>query len=261
MIPISTFDRNCHQSDPENSETPSNEICLDKKKADIQKKVDEYTKRARQSDNSFKLGKNSIYRSFVKRMVDILGGGILLILTSPIIFTAWLIVRGSSPGPGFFSQERVGHRKKTIRVFKMRSMYIDHGDRVNLKEVEEHQANGLLYKPKKDPRVTPFGQFIRKTSIDELPQLWNVVKGDMSLVGPRPLMLHMVKPFPDITTLRSLVKPGITGEWQVNARDDNTSIESMILYDLHYTENYSFKMDVLLLFKTIPAVLKSRGAH
>jgi lipopolysaccharide/colanic/teichoic acid biosynthesis glycosyltransferase len=196
-----------------------------------------------------------------KRVVDILGGGVLLILTSPVIFLSWLIVRLSSPGPGFFSQARVGHKKKTIRVFKMRSMYVDHSERINLQEVEKHQANGLLYKPEHDPRVTPFGRFIRKTSIDELPQLWNVVKGDMSLVGPRPLMLHMVKPFPEINTLRALVKPGITGEWQVSARDDNTSIESMILYDLHYAENYSFKMDVMLLFKTIPAVLKARGAH
>ncbi len=260
MTSISALHQNCRQSSPGIPETPSKDFLSDKKKNDTQKKVDDYIKRARQLDNSFKLGKNSIYRRVGKRIVDIFGGGILLIMTSPVIFSAWLIVRLSSPGPGFFSQERVG-KKKMIRVFKMRSMYVDHADRINIQEVEEHQANGLLYKPKNDPRVTPFGQFIRKTSIDELPQLWNVVKGDMSLVGPRPLMLHMVKPFPEINTLRALVKPGITGEWQVNARDDNTSIESMILYDLHYTENYSLKMDVLLLFKTIPAVLKTRGAH
>lgn len=232
-----------------------------KKEREVQKKVRKYTERGRQSDNSFKLGKDSFYRFLGKRMVDILGGGILLILASPIILAAWIIVRISSPGPGFFSQKRIGHKKQIIRVFKMRSMFIDHENRVNLKEVNEHQANGLLYKPEVDPRVTPFGLFIRKTSIDELPQLWNVVKGDMSLVGPRPLMLHMVKPFPEINSLRALVKPGITGEWQVYARDDNTSIESMILYDLHYAENYSLKMDVLLLIKTIPAVLKTRGAH
>jgi lipopolysaccharide/colanic/teichoic acid biosynthesis glycosyltransferase len=261
LIPIFSLNRNCSQYVPGRPEIPSEELFGDKKITDTQKQVGEYIKRARQFDNSFKLGKSSIYRRVGKRMVDIFGGGILLILTSPIIFAAWLIVRLSSPGPGFFSQERVGHSKKTIRVLKMRSMYIDHADRINLQEVEEHQANGLLYKPKNDPRITPFGRFIRKTSIDELPQLWNVVKGDMSLVGPRPLMLHMVKPFPEINTLRALVKPGITGEWQVNARDDNTSIESMIVYDLHYIENHSLKMDVLLLFQTIPAVLKTRGAH
>jgi len=232
-----------------------------KKEDEIQKKVRKYIECGQQSDGSFKLGKDSFYRRFGKRIVDFFGGGILLILVAPVILVAWIIVRISSPGPGFFSQKRIGHKKQIIRVFKMRSMYIDHANRVNLKEVNEHQANGLLYKPEVDPRVTPFGLFIRKTSIDELPQLWNVVKGDMSLVGPRPLMLHMVKPFPEINSLRRLVKPGISGEWQVYARDDNTSIESMISYDLHYIENYSFKMDVLLLFKTIPAVLKTRGAH
>jgi len=232
-----------------------------KKNRDVREEVRQYVERGRQSDNNLKLGKESFYSCFGKRMVDIFGGGILLILASPVILAAWIIVRISSPGPGFFSQKRVGHKKKIICVFKMRSMYIDHANRVNLKEVNEHQANGLLYKPEVDPRVTPFGQFIRKTSIDELPQLWNVVKGDMSLVGPRPLMLHMVKPFPEINSLRALVKPGITGEWQISARDDNTSIESMTRYDLHYAENYSFKMDMLLLIKTIPAVLKTRGAH
>jgi len=126
---------------------------------------------------------------------------------------------------------------------------------------QNESGGGVIFKMKDDPRITKIGKFIRKTSIDELPQLWNVVKGDMSLVGPRPLMLHMVKPYPEINTLRALVKPGITGEWQVYARNDNTSLESMILYDLHYAKNHSFKMDVLLLFKTIPAVLKTRGAH
>lgn len=204
---------------------------------------------------------DGVYQRCMKRVLDSVFGSLLALAAAPVIYLAWAAIRLTSRGAGFFSQDRVGLDGKTIRVYKLRSMYIDHDKRVDMKEIEKYQAGGLLYKEEDDPRITPVGRFIRKTSIDELPQLWNVVRGDMSLVGPRPLMLHMVAPFPDINALRYQVRPGITGEWQINARHDNQSLAGMVKYDLHYVENYSFVMDARILLMTFPTVLNTKGAH
>jgi exopolysaccharide production protein ExoY len=201
------------------------------------------------------------YHRFGKRAFDLLVGTALFLATLPVVALAWVAVRLTSPGPGFFGQERVGHHGKFFRCYKLRSMYIDQESRIDMEELRAGAAEGLLVKMENDPRVTPVGSLIRKLSIDELPQLWNVVRGDMSLVGPRPLMPHMVAPYPDLNARRCMVRPGITGEWQVEARDDNRSLLGMIKHDFHYIENCTFGRDLLILLKTVSVVSSTRGAH
>jgi lipopolysaccharide/colanic/teichoic acid biosynthesis glycosyltransferase len=144
-------------------------------------------------------------------------------------------------------------------MYKFRSMYIDQESRVDMDAIEENNKKGILFKPEDDPRVTEVGNFIRCTSIDEFPQLFNVLMGSMSLVGPRPLVPHMLAPFPDIMRKRSQVKPGITGLWQVSARSRNDSVHEMDAYDLQYVSDYSFWMDVKILLKT--PFKMTDGAH
>ena len=139
-------------------------------------------------------------------------------------------------------------------------MYIDQETRIDMDKIKRGEAMGLLYKPDNDPRVTPVGQFIRKTSIDELPQLWNVIRGDMSLVGPRPLVPHMLKPYPELMKYRSQVFPGLTGQWQVSAREDNNSVLGMVKYDDDYVNNYCMLMDFSILWKTPLVVINTNGA-
>ncbi len=204
---------------------------------------------------------NDLYHRGLKRFLDIVGGSILLILLFPIIGSAWLAVRLTSSGAALFPQERVGKNGKPIIVYKLRSMYIDHKTKFDMSEIEEKEAKGHVHKDDNDPRVTPIGRFIRKFSIDEMPQLWNVVRGDMSLVGPRPLVPHMLALFPDIKEERSCVRPGITGLWQVLARDDNTSVHGMINYDRDYVAKFTLAMDLWILFKTPLVTLRGNGAQ
>jgi len=185
----------------------------------------------------------------------------LLILATPIIASAWVLIRLTSSGPGFFYQDRVGRTGQRFPCYKLRSMYIDQDHRIDMEAVQRSESEGVLVKMENDPRVTWIGSLIRKGSIDELPQLWNVVKGEMSLVGPRPLVPHMVAPYPDLNALRCQVKPGITGEWQVMARDDNRSLSGMVKHDFHYINNCNFWNDLRLLLRTIPVVSSTRGAH
>lgn len=196
-----------------------------------------------------------------KRAFDLIVGSLLLLFALPVIIVAWLCVRLTSRGDGFFSQTRVGLHGSAIVVHKLRSMYLDHESKVNTNEIDEIQTNGGLYKHKDDPRVTPVGRVIRKTSIDELPQLWNVVCGSMSLVGPRPLMTHMMDPYPEIAKERNLVRPGITGEWQINARHDYNSLSSMVEYDLRYVEQCSLANDLRIIARTPMVVISAKGAH
>jgi len=203
----------------------------------------------------------TFYRRAGKRILDLLLGIPLLLVASPIIGVAWLLIRLTSAGPGFFYQDRVGRKGKLFPCYKLRSMYIDQDQRIDMEAIKRSEAEGVLVKMENDPRVTRIGHFIRKTSIDELPQIWNVVKGDMSLVGPRPLVPYMVAPYPELNALRCLVKPGITGEWQVEARDDNHTLSGMIKHDFRYIDNCSLWNDLRLLFRTIPVVSSTQGAH
>jgi lipopolysaccharide/colanic/teichoic acid biosynthesis glycosyltransferase len=196
----------------------------------------------------------------IKRLMDIVGSFVLIVLLSPVFLLTAAAVRLTSPGPIMYSHKRWGLGQSQFLCFKYRSMRTDQHKIVNLAEVREMEKNGILLKLKKDPRLTPIGSFIRKTSIDELPQLFNVLKGDMSLVGPRPLVLHMMTPYPAIRRVRCMMRPGISGLWQIRAREDNTSVLGMMPYDVEYMLNFRLWSDVKILLATLPAVLWGTGA-
>lgn len=194
----------------------------------------------------------------LKRGMDIALSLAGLILLSPLLIVVALIVRLTSPGPILFAQERVGMNKRLFRLYKFRSMYVDAEKR--RRELEHlNEMDGPVFKIKNDPRVTPIGRFIRKTSIDELPQLLNVLRGQMSLVGPRPPLLAEVDQYDWLYRRRLSIKPGITCLWQISGRNDVTFKQWMAM-DKAYIDNWSLWLDIKILAKTIPAVLFSKGA-
>jgi len=194
-----------------------------------------------------------------KRVFDLTLTVLALPLLIPIFLVVALAIKLDSAGPVFFVQKRVGLRKRLFPMFKFRSMYIDAEER--LQELEHlNEADGPIFKIQDDPRVTKVGRFIRKTSIDELPQLINVLRGEMSLVGPRPMSQRDVKLFDrGVQRKRFSVQPGLTCLWQVSGRS-NLSFEKWLELDLEYIANWSFWLDIKILFRTIPAVLKFNGA-
>ena len=195
----------------------------------------------------------------LKRTFDLSIALIALICLSPIMLIIGLLVKTTSPGPMFFKQERVGKWGKSFYCFKFRSMYIDAEERKQAL-MEFNEADGPVFKMKNDPRVTPIGRFIRKTSLDELPQLFNVVLGEMSLVGPRPAIPKEVDEY-DLHALGRLdAVPGITGLQQVSGRS-NLDFQRWVELDLQYIEEQSLLTDIKILLKTIPAVLFARGAY
>jgi exopolysaccharide biosynthesis polyprenyl glycosylphosphotransferase len=196
---------------------------------------------------------------FAKRVFDFILTASVLPFLLPLFLLVAIAIKIDSPGPVFFIQQRVGLRKHLFPMYKFRSMYTDAEER--LAEIEHlNEAEGPIFKMTKDPRVTRVGRFIRKASIDELPQLINVLKGDMSLVGPRPMSIRDVDLFEKgIQRRRFSVQPGITCLWQISGRS-NLSFQRWLELDLEYIENWSFGLDLKILLKTIPAVLKSDGA-
>lgn len=205
--------------------------------------------------------RDGLYRRFGKRCFDVVGGTILFLLLSPIMAVAWLAVKLTSPGPAILAQKRVGLNGDCVTIYKLRSMYVDHASRIDMEMIKRLEAQGQVYKSDRDPRVTPVGRIIRKTSIDEMPQLWNVIFGQMSLVGPRPLVPHMLELYDEVKRFRSLVRPGITGKWQVSDRENNGSVLGMIEHDFYYVENCSLGLDLLILLKTPLAVVSASGAQ
>ncbi len=201
---------------------------------------------------------------WVKGAIDFVGA--FLVLTSSIILIWWwagiLIKLGSPRGPVFFRQKRAGRYGKPFTMWKFRTMHPDAED--HLDEIKEEQGNemsGPVFKLEKDPRVFAFGNFLRRTSIDELPQLLNVLRGDMSLVGPRPLPLYEVDQFAKSAHRRRLsVKPGITCLWQAGGRNMITSFEEWVRLDLEYIDNWSLWLDIKILLKTVPAVMFGKGS-
>ena len=195
----------------------------------------------------------------VKRVLDFCLSSILIIILSPLFLVIGLIIKLTSPGPVFFIQDRIGLNKRRFRLYKFRTMLQDAEEK--LAELEDlNEASGPVFKIKDDPRVTPIGKFLRKTSVDELPQLINVLKGDMSLVGPRPLPVRDYEGFDeDWHRRRFSVRPGITCLWQINGRS-NTSFEKWMQLDMEYIDNWSLGLDFKILFKTIPAVIRGSGA-
>lgn len=195
----------------------------------------------------------------IKRMMDLFMILLVLPIVLPVMLLVALAIRLDSPGPVFFVQQRVGLRKRLFPVLKFRSMYIDADEK--MKDIEHlNEADGPIFKIKNDPRITRVGKFIRKASLDELPQLFNVVRGHMSLVGPRPMSKRDVKLFDKgIQRKRFSVRPGITCLWQVSGRS-NLPFEKWLELDLEYIDNWSLSLDIKILLRTIPAVVLGSGA-
>ena len=196
----------------------------------------------------------------LKRCIDRIGAGVGLLLLSPLFAFLAALIKLESSGPVLFSQTRIGLAGEPFRCWKFRSMYVDAEQRKEELLAQNEMAGGTTFKMKKDPRITRVGAFIRKASIDELPQLWNVFRGDMSLVGPRPPVPREVDQYTARERQRLFVKPGITCIWQVSGRSDLPFPEQVML-DIEYIQKRSLWMDIKLLLRTLPAVLFARGAY
>ena len=196
-------------------------------------------------------------RRLVKALFDRVGAGVILLLALPALIGVWLAIRLTSRGPALFSQHRVGKGGRTFRLYKFRSMHVDAEAR---RRHLVNESDGVLFKMRDDPRVTRLGRWLRRHSIDELPQLINVLLGQMSLVGPRPPLPAEVELYGDDVRRRLVVKPGLTGLWQVSGRSD-LSWEESVRLDLRYVENWSLALDLLILWRTVFAVVRSSGAY
>lgn len=199
-----------------------------------------------------------------KRTIDFLGAGLGVLLLSPLLIFIAILIRLDSQGPIFFRQERIGRGGKTFVIWKFRTMEINAEDRLKDLEKLNESGGGVLFKMREDPRVTTVGKFLRRTSLDELPQLFNVLQGSMSLVGPRPLQLRdyylAIKSHRDNLPYRNALLPGVTGLWQVSGRSEIT-FDDMLRLDLFYKANWSFWLDLQILWRTVLVVLARRGAY
>jgi lipopolysaccharide/colanic/teichoic acid biosynthesis glycosyltransferase len=195
--------------------------------------------------------------SRLKRSIDIVGACVGLLLTALLLIPIAIAIYLDNPGPLFYSQIRCGYRGQQFRIWKFRSMVVNADQ---LKHTVVNQAKGHIFKNDHDPRITKVGHFLRRTSLDELPQFWNVLQGDMSLVGTRPPTPDEVKKYNNRHWKRLDVKPGITGEWQANGRSSVTNFEDIVSLDLRYMEQWSIAYDLGLILKTILVVVKRKGA-
>lgn len=197
---------------------------------------------------------------FIKRLTDIFGSFFGLIIAGIIILIVAIAMKIDEPkGPIFFSQVRVGKDGKTFKMYKVRSMCVDAEEKL-AELMHRNEIEGAMFKMKDDPRITKIGKFIRKTSIDEFPQLWNVLKGDMSLVGPRPPLVREVNDYTEHDKERLLVKPGCTGLWQVSGRNE-LDFHQMVSLDIKYIDSLSISNDIKIILKTILVVIKPNGAY
>lgn len=197
----------------------------------------------------------------LKRVIDIVASACALLALSPVYAVTALLIKLEDRGPIFFKQERVGYRGSRFYMWKFRSM-VTNADKIKdeLIEQNEHGADTVTFKMKHDPRITRIGRFIRKYSVDELPQFWNVFRGDMSIVGPRPCVPREVVMYTVEDRARLLAKPGLTCFWQVAGRAD-IDFAGQVRLDVEYIRSESVWLDIKLLFKTIPAVLLGKGAY
>jgi exopolysaccharide biosynthesis polyprenyl glycosylphosphotransferase len=205
-------------------------------------------------------GPSNGWHLIVKRLIDVCGSAALLLAMAPIFVIVALLIKLDSPGPIFFTQIRVGFNRRRFRLFKFRTM-IHKADELQRELEQLNEANGPVFKIRHDPRLTRIGKFLRRFSIDELPQLLNVSRGDMSLVGPRPLPVRDVE---RINThwhkRRFSMKPGVTCLWQVNGRSE-VSFDDWVVMDLEYIDKWSLGLDIRILLQTVPTVLKGSGAY
>lgn len=198
-------------------------------------------------------------RHTVKRMIDVIGAAIGLVILAPLFVVIAIAIKLTSGSPIFFTQERHGRNRRRFRMYKFRTM-VNTAEQLQPLLEQHNEAAGPIFKIKKDPRVTRLGAFLRRSSLDELPQLFNVLKGEMSLVGPRPLPVRDVSKFEEGWLLRRFcVVPGLTGLWQVNARN-TINFDDWMKQDFEYIDNWSLRLDLRILLKTVPVVLKGTGA-
>ena len=195
----------------------------------------------------------------IKRLIDIICSFVGILVLSPLFIIIAIIIKFTSKGPVFFSQKRVGRNGKEFDMYKFRSMVVN-AEELKEKLAAQNEMSGPMFKMKDDPRVTKVGKFIRKTSIDELPQLWNILKGDMSLVGPRPSLPKEVAQFEDWMYKRLEVKPGLTCYWQVSGRN-NIDFEDWMKLDIRYVEEKNLWIDIKLIFKTVGVLFGDKNAH
>lgn len=198
-------------------------------------------------------------RMTIKRLIDIAGGLVGCVLTAVVTPLVALAIRIDSPGPIFFAQTRIGKNGRRFRIYKFRSMYIDAEERK--KELEaQNEMQGLMFKMEHDPRITKVGHFIRKTSIDELPQFLNIVKGDMSLVGTRPPTEDEFEKYNSHYRRRISMTPGLTGLWQISGRSEIVDFDEVVKLDLEYIDNWTLGLDIKILFQTVWVVLTGKGS-
>ncbi|MBX2847055.1 MAG: sugar transferase [Acidiferrobacterales bacterium] len=195
-----------------------------------------------------------------KRAMDMLLSSLGLVILSPLLLSVAILIKLESKGSAFFKQQRVGRYGEPFTMYKFRSMHVDAETRRKELEENNESAAGVIFKMKRDPRITKVGAIIRKTSIDELPQLINVLRGEMSLVGPRPPLPSEVAQYSRADRARLNATPGITCLWQVAGRSD-IPFDKQVKLDVRYIEKQSIWLDLVVLLKTIPAVIKARGAY
>ena len=200
------------------------------------------------------------FQFFIKRILDIIISIVLIIIFSPLMLLISILIKITSRGPIVFSQYRVGLNGHHFKCYKFRSMTNDplYNSRTN---TITNRPTSFFYKQKYDSRVTAVGKIIRKTSIDELPQFFNVLKGNMSIVGPRPLVPSMLEPYPKFYQLRCMIKPGISGLWQIRDREKNTNAAYMFAHDTEYVANFNIILDLKIIFITPLIVISGKGAY
>jgi exopolysaccharide biosynthesis polyprenyl glycosylphosphotransferase len=200
------------------------------------------------------------FERVIKRTMDLVIAILATIILSPIMLITAVAIRIDSPGPAIFKQKRVGQNGRIFDIYKFRSMCVD-AEAKKETLMEQNEMDGFMFKIKDDPRVTRVGKFIRKTSIDELPQLFNVIRGEMSLVGTRPPTIEEVSRYKRGQWRRISIKPGITGMWQISGRNDITNFDEVVELDLKYIDNWTIWLDIKILFKTVGVLVTKKGAY
>ncbi|MST79745.1 sugar transferase [Lactobacillus equicursoris] len=195
----------------------------------------------------------------IKRVFDFVASAIALVLLSPLFLFLAIKIHGEDGGPVFYSQIRIGKNEKPFRIYKFRSMVVN-ADQLKKKLLTQNEVEGAMFKMHDDPRVTKIGKFIRAHSLDELPQLWNVLKGDMSLIGPRPPLPDEVAEYDDWDKQRLLVKPGCSGLWQATSRNE-ADFKGMVLLDIEYINKSSLLFDLKLILMTIKVIIHPNGIY
>ena len=208
--------------------------------------------------NKDKIRSRVIYHS-MKRLFDIVAAACGIVILSPLMIIIAVLIKAEDHGPIFYKQVRVGKNGKTFKMYKFRSMFVN-ADKMLDKLKEQNDVDGPMFKMKDDPRVTKIGHFIRKHSLDELPQFFNVLKGDMSLVGPRPPLPSEVVEYSEYDKQRLLVIPGCTGLWQATERNE-VGFNKMVQLDIQYIQRASFMFDLWIIWKTVEIIIKPNGSY